>query len=83
MWMNPSPWVWIPAWTPGLSCWVSNSGGSASHSPQMFTPITECQWSPAGLSVLGGCGATADAALSLRTNTMPSTPAITITPRAP
>ena len=84
VWMKPSPWVWMPGCTFGLSCTCSNSPGADSHSPQMFTANAECQWSPASpVAGLPGCGGPAASLLSARENTMPTTPSTTIAAIAP
>src|SRR5262249_31133028 len=68
MWMKPSPWVWIPARTPGFPAGVSNVAGLLSHSPQMFTPNAACQWS------WPGCGGPADEEGGLIASTTPPMP---------
>ncbi len=83
MCMNPSPWVWIPTRTFGLSAAVSKVAGGESHSPQMFAPSAACQWSP-GAPVVGspGWGGTADELLG-RARITPTTPNTTIRAIAP
>ena len=77
--MYPSPWVWMPTRTLGLSAAVSKVGGFGSHWPQMFTPNAVCQWSP-GAPVVGspGDGATRAALLLGRRKTTPATPSATM-----
>ena len=84
MWMTPSPWVWRPVRTPGLSATLSNSGRSESLSPQMSTSMAACQWSPSSpVAAFAGRGGTPAASLLSRTvKKMRRPPMRTMTPMA-